>query len=85
MGGYAQGPESLIQYQDISSEGPGGLHFVYQTEELLIPQEHESEMMRIPGPGEPGFRCVEEENLFPGRKPLNSGRNYRKSGDRSTK
>jgi len=65
MGGYAQGPESLIQYQDTSSEGPGGLHFVYQTEELLIPQEHESEMIRIPGPGEPGFRCVEEKNLFP--------------------
>jgi hypothetical protein len=65
MGGYAQGPESLIQYQDTSSEGPGGLHFVYQTEEQLIPQEHESEMMRIPGPGEPGFRCVEEKNLIP--------------------
>jgi hypothetical protein len=65
MGGYAQGPESLIQYQDISSEGPGGLHFVYQTEELLIPQEHESGMMRITGPGEPGFRCVEEKNLIP--------------------
>jgi len=65
MGGYAQGPESLIQYQDTSSEGPGGLHFVYQTEELLIPQEHESGMMRIPGPGEPGFRCVEEKNLIP--------------------
>ena len=65
MGGYAQGPESLIQYQDTSSEGPGGLHFVYQTEEQLIPQEHESEMMRMPGPGEPGFRCVEEKNLIP--------------------
>jgi len=65
LGGYAQGPESLIQYQDTSSEGPGGLHFVYQTEELLIPQEHESGMMRIPGPGEPGFRCAEEKNLFP--------------------
>jgi len=65
IGGYAQGPESLIQYQDISSEGPGGLHFVYQIEELLIPQEHESGMMKIPGPGEPGFRCAEEKNLFP--------------------
>jgi len=65
MGGYAQGPESLIQYQDISSEGPGGLHFAYQIEEQLIPQEHESEMMRIPGPGEPGFRCVEGKNLIP--------------------
>jgi len=65
MGGYAQGPESLIQYQDLSTDGPGGLHFVYQTEEHLIPQEHESEMMRIPGPGEPGFRCAEEKNLIP--------------------
>jgi hypothetical protein len=83
MGGYAQGPESLIQYQDISTDGPGGLHFVYQTEELLIPQEHESEMMRIPGPGEPGFRCVEEKNFIPEESP-NSGTN-RKSGDRSTK
>jgi len=81
MGGYAQGPESLIQYQDISSEGPGGLHFVYQTEELLIPQEHESEMIRIPGPGEPGFRCVEEKNLIPEESP-NSGAN-RKDTDRS--
>jgi len=65
LGGYAQGPESLIQYQDRFSEGPEGLHFVYQTEEHLIPQEHESGMMRIPGPGEPGFRCAEEKNLFP--------------------
>jgi len=65
MGGYAQGPESLIQYKDTSSEGPGGLHFVYQTEEQLIPQEHESGMMRVPGLGEPGFRCVEEKNLIP--------------------
>jgi hypothetical protein len=65
LGGYAQGPESLIQYQDISSEGPGGLHFVYQTEEHLMPQEQESEMMRIPGPGESGFRCAEEKNLIP--------------------
>jgi hypothetical protein len=81
MGGYAQGPESLIQYQNISSEGPGGLHFVYQTEELLIPQEHESEMIRIPGPGEPGFRCVEEKNLIPEESP-NSGAN-RKDTDRS--
>jgi len=83
MGGYAQGPESLIQYQDLSTDGPGGLHFVYQTEEHLIPQEHESEMMRIPGPGEPGFRCAEEKNLFPEESP-NSDTN-RKSRDRSTK
>jgi len=81
MGGYAQGPESLIQYQDLSSEGPGGLHFVYQTEEQLIPQEHESGMMRITGPGEPGFRCAEEKNLIPEESP-NSGAN-RKDTDRS--
>jgi hypothetical protein len=83
MGGYAQGPESLIQYQDISSEGPGGLHFVYQTEEQLIPQEHESEMMRIPGPGEPGFRCAEEKNLIP-EESRESDAN-RKDRDRNTK
>jgi hypothetical protein len=83
MGGYAQGPESLIQYQDTSSEGPGGLHFVYQTEELLIPQEHESGMMRIPGPGEPGFRCAEEKNLFP--KESRESDATKEDRDRSTK
>jgi hypothetical protein len=83
LGGYAQGPESLIQYQDISTEGPGGLHFVYQTEELLIPQEHESEMMRIPGPGESGFRCTEEKNLIPEESP-NSSVNG-KNRERNTK
>jgi len=83
MGGYAQGPESLIQYQDISTDGPGGLHFVYQTEELLIPQEHESEMMRIPGPGEPGFRCADEKNLFPEESPNSSANG--KNRERNTK
>jgi len=83
MGGYAQGPESLIQYQDTSSEGPGGLHFVYQTEELLIPQEHESGIMRIPGPGEPGFRCAEEKNLFPEESRESDA--TKEDRDRSTK
>ena len=70
MGGYAQGPESLIQYQDTSSEGPGGLHFVYQTEELLIPQEHESEMMRIPGP-ESRVSAVLKRKTFSRKKAAN--------------
>jgi hypothetical protein len=38
-------------------------------------------MMRIPGPGEPGFRWVEEKNLIP-EESLNSSAN-RKDRDRS--
>jgi len=66
IGGYAEGPESLVEYVDLSSEGPGGWNFVFQVEKNLFPQEKEStRIMKTPGPGEPGFKCIEQKNLFP--------------------
>jgi len=64
-GGYAEGPGSLLEYKDLSSEGPGGWNFVFQVEENLIPQENKSKIMRIPGPNEPGFRYIDQKNLVP--------------------
>jgi len=66
IGGYADGPANLVEYVDLSSEGPGGWNFVFQAEKNLFPQEKESmNIIRLPGPGEPGFRYVEQENLLP--------------------
>jgi len=66
IGGYAEGPGSIDNYVDLSSEGPGGWNFVFQEEENLIPQERESiKIMKTPGPGDPGFNCVEQKNLVP--------------------
>jgi len=64
IGGYVEGPESLVSYQDLSSEGPGGLNFLFQEEKNIVPQE-QGYVLRIPGPGEPGFRWIEQKNLFP--------------------
>lgn len=66
IGGHAEGPESLVEYVDLLSEGPGGWNFIYQVEENLIPQEKGLKiMMGIPGPGEPGFKYIEQKNLVP--------------------
>jgi len=66
IGGYAEGPGSIDNYVDLSSEGPGGWNFVFQEEENLVPKEKELiGIMRIHGPGEPGFRYIEQKNLFP--------------------
>jgi hypothetical protein len=67
--GFAEGPGHSSDYDDLSSEGPGGWNFVYQKEENLVPTE--TEFMgknRIPGPGEPGFTCIEQKNLIPRRQ-----------------
>jgi len=66
IGGYAEGPESISNYQDLSSEGPGGWNFAFQEEENLVPQEKGFKiMMRMPGPGEAGFQYIEQKNLVP--------------------
>jgi len=70
-GVYAEGPGSIDNYVDLSSEGPGGWNFAFQVEENLAPQEKGLKiMMRTPGPGEPGFRYVEQKNLFPNEELL---------------
>jgi len=66
IGGYAEGPENLVEYVDLSSEGPGGWNFVFQEDENLVPKEQESRKnMSVLGPGEPGFKCVEQRNFVP--------------------
>jgi len=66
VGGYAEGPGDVVNYEDLSSEGPGGWDFVYQEEKNLIPQEQgELKIVRIPGPGELGFKYIEQRNLVP--------------------
>jgi hypothetical protein len=66
LGGYAEGPGSLLEYIDLSEEGPGGWNFIFSEEENLVPYKSDSGMMmKIPGPGEPGFRYTEQKNLFP--------------------
>ena len=66
QGGYTDGPESLMNFKDLSKAGPGGSDFLFQQEPNLIPQEKETvDVMRIPGPEEPNFRWIEEKNLVP--------------------
>jgi len=66
IGGYTQGPGNILEYEDLSSEGPGGPNFVFQEKGNLVPQEKGLKiMMRIPGPGEPGFKYIEQKNLVP--------------------
>lgn len=50
----------------VDAEGLGGWNFVYHEEENLVLQEKGLKiMMRAPGPGESGFRYIEQENLIP--------------------
>jgi hypothetical protein len=66
MGGYAEGPGDLEVYEDLSDEGPNGWNFVYQDAANVVRQVSEvEEMTRLPGPGEPGFTCIRQQNLMP--------------------
>jgi len=66
IGGYTEGPGNILEYEDLSSEGPGGWNFAFQVEKNLVPQKKGLKiMMKTPGPGEPGFKCIEQKNLFP--------------------
>jgi hypothetical protein len=66
VGGYAEGLESITDYQDFADQGPGGRNFVFHEEKNLIPQETNSQIInRSPGPGEPGLVFTEQKNLVP--------------------
>jgi hypothetical protein len=68
--GYAKGPEEREGIKDLAEEGPSGWNFVYQKEANLVPRLIETdEMTRTPGPGEPGFICIEQKNLLPQENP----------------
>ena len=63
-GGYDKGPD-LLNFIDLSSQGPLGLDFFPRIQRNLIPQKMALEMNVIPGPGEPGFKCAKQNNLAP--------------------
>jgi hypothetical protein len=66
IGGYPEGPGSSSEYEDVSDAGLSGWDFVYQEGRNLVPLMSEAEeLKRIPGPGEPGFTYIEQENLEP--------------------
>jgi hypothetical protein len=70
VGGFAEGPESLTEYQDFSDEGPGGMNFVFHKERNLIPLETDSQILkRTPGPVEPEFIYREQKNRIPKEEP----------------
>jgi hypothetical protein len=51
-----------------SATGPGASDFAFSRQSNLVPRSGLSSLTtrpRPPGPGEPGFRCVVQENLFP--------------------
>ena len=53
-------------FNDLSSSGPGGNKFGPASQMNLIPQESGTEaLIRTLGPGEPGFRCIEQDNQVP--------------------
>ena len=66
IGGVGLGPETAAKRTDLSADGPGGARFVYLEDRNLEPKEEElARPARVPGPGEPGAKWVEQENLFP--------------------
>jgi hypothetical protein len=67
-GGYEPGPEGAIEQIDLSQTGPGGHRFSYREEKSIDPRAHQvarSATAHLPGPGESGFKCVEQDNPFP--------------------
>lgn len=76
MGGSAAGPE-LGGPNDLSDTAPNGARFAPRLQKNLEPRESArgASVRRIPGPGEPGFRAVQQEDQTPGeRKPAKSKR-----------
>ncbi len=67
IGGLAVGPPRG-SYEDLSANSPGRGDFAGIIEKNLKPEEPRPSRMitaRNPGPGEPGFRCAQQKNLFP--------------------
>ena len=66
-GGIEAGPEGGIGWLDLSHRGPGGMMF--SVREAGGGGSGPSGVDRravLPGPGEPGFVCEEQKNLYPG-------------------
>ena len=69
MGGLTfMAPQNQSGFEDLSANNPGRNGFTPIIDKNLRPEEKKATMslpMRIPGPGEPGFKCIHQENLFP--------------------
>lgn len=65
LGKFGAGPELLKSSQDLSSLGPGGMNFVFEDSGNPTPVEQGPKMTKKSGPGEPGFRCIEQSQLTP--------------------
>ena len=66
------GPLRTAGSVDLSANSPGRDGFTPIIDKNLRPEEKKATMgfpMRIPGPGEPGFRFVQQENIFPVANP----------------
>ncbi len=64
-GGQAEGPSASGDFVDLSNDGPGGWNFVFRKDNNLIPEDHPRGLSKIPGPGDFGFRYIEQKNLYP--------------------
>ncbi len=69
FGAFVSGPQKGRSGLDLSDQGPGGRHFVNKAGTNLAPQPSGASMIpTTAGPGEPGFRFIEQKNLRPGEK-----------------
>jgi len=68
LGGDAYGPSFLGKYEDFSSYGPGGLNYSFTKQkniEIGVKVDQKRQSMLKPGPGEIGFKYIEQMNLVP--------------------
>ena len=82
MGGFVVSPPKMGAYENLSANSPGREGFTPIIEKNLIPIETRQAKIiptRIPGPGEPGFRCIQQKDLFPEAK-LPEEKSRKKSG-----
>jgi len=63
LGGSATSPGE-VSHLDYSDWGPEGPPFVYERERNLAPRQADDQIS-LPGPEEPGFRCLLEKTLIP--------------------
>ena len=68
IGGAAEGPDLEGAKTDLSDTAPNGPRFAPREQKNLEPRESARGVSarRVPGPGEPGFRAVQQQsNLAP--------------------
>jgi outer membrane protein assembly factor BamB len=82
VGNFPASTQTRDNIKDRSEDGPGGWRFAFQEEMNLVPQAT-SRTLVTPGPGEPGFRWVEQQNLFPQEHVISKGGKRQESDARA--